>query len=158
METYFWDGQFSKRLFSTISEQDFSQNVGEVTYSIYLAVYWPIAQNIGTFDFGNKDKLLGMSRQSWPTNRKDIFSLTLTLHFVLVLNALIRTSSDLLEFNQTHNAAMFSSKCETFALQIHHTYLLDILFVLKVKLGTFLPIHRCAFWFNLKYIFVLLCK
>jgi len=40
---------------------------------------------------------------------------------VLVLNALVRKSSDLLEFNQTHNAAMFSSKCETFALLIHHT-------------------------------------
>jgi len=36
--------------------------------------------------------------------------------------------------------------------------LLDIVFVLKVKLGTFLPIHHCAFWFNLKYIFVSLCK
>jgi len=35
-----------------------------------------------------------------------------------VLNALIRKSSDLLEFNQTHNGATFSSKCETFALQI----------------------------------------
>jgi len=40
---------------------------------------------------------------------------------VLVLNALVRKSSDLLEFNHTHNAAMFSSKCETFVLQIHHT-------------------------------------
>jgi len=28
---------------------------------------------------------------------------------VLVLNALVRKSSDLVEFNQTHNAAMFSS-------------------------------------------------
>jgi len=37
---------------------------------------------------------------------------------VFVLNALIRKSSDLLEFNQTHNAAMFSSKYEIFALQI----------------------------------------
>jgi len=27
----------------------------------------------------------------------------LLLHFVLVLNALVRKSSDLLEFNQTHN-------------------------------------------------------
>jgi len=35
--------------------------------------------------------------------------------------------------------------------------LLDILLVLKVKLGTFLPINRCPFWFNLKYIFVSLC-
>jgi len=27
VETKFWDGEFSKRLFSTISEQDFNQNV-----------------------------------------------------------------------------------------------------------------------------------
>jgi len=54
------------------------------------------------------------------TNKsKRYYSLTLT--FVLVLNAQVRKSSDLLEFNQTHNAAMFSSKCETFALQIHRT-------------------------------------
>jgi len=46
---------------------------------------------------------------------------------VLVLNALVRKSSDLLEFNQTHNAAMFSSKCETFALQIHHICLQKLL-------------------------------
>jgi len=32
---------------------------------------------------------------------------------VLVLNALVRKSSDLLEFNQKHYAAIFSSKCET---------------------------------------------
>jgi len=36
--------------------------------------------------------------------------------FVPVLNVLVHKSSDLLEFNQTHNAAMFSSKCEAFAL------------------------------------------
>jgi len=36
VETWFWDGEFRKRLFSTISVQDFSQNVGEVVYSIYL--------------------------------------------------------------------------------------------------------------------------
>jgi len=36
-----------QRLFSTISEQNFNQNIGEVAYSIYLAVYWPIAQNVG---------------------------------------------------------------------------------------------------------------
>jgi len=52
---------------------------------------------------------------------------------------------------------MFSSKCETFALQIDHLVLLDILFVLKVKPGTFFPIHRCAYWFNLQYIIVSLC-
>ena len=39
LETQFWDGELSKRLFSTISEQDFNQNVGEVAYSIYLAIY-----------------------------------------------------------------------------------------------------------------------
>jgi len=39
-----------------------------------------------------------------------------------------------------------------------HLILLDILFVLRVKLITFLPSHRCAVWFNLKYIFVWLCK
>jgi len=40
-----------------------------------------------------------------------------------------------------------------------HPVLLDILFVLmQVKLGTILPIRRCTFWFNLKYIFVSLCK
>jgi len=33
------DGESGKRLFSTISEQDFNQNVREVAYSIYLAVY-----------------------------------------------------------------------------------------------------------------------
>jgi len=43
------------------------------------------------------------------------------LHFVLVLNALVDKSSDLLEFNKNHNEATFSSKCETFALQVHHT-------------------------------------
>jgi len=65
---------------------------------------------------------------------------------VLVLNVLVRESSDLLEFNQTYNAAMFSSKCETFAFtDTSHLVLLDILFVLKVKLDTFLPIRRCAF-------------
>jgi len=32
----------------------------------------------------------------------------MTLTLVLVLNALVRRSSDLFEFDQTHNAAMFS--------------------------------------------------
>ena len=36
--------------------------------------------------------------------------------------------------------------------------LLDILFMLKVKLSTFLPIHCCAFRFTLKYIFLLLLQ
>jgi len=31
--------EFSKRLLSTINEQDFNQNVGEVACSIYLSVY-----------------------------------------------------------------------------------------------------------------------
>ena len=56
VETYFGDGEFRKRLFSTMSEQDFNQNVGEVTYSIYLAAYWPIAQNVGTW-LGIKDEI-----------------------------------------------------------------------------------------------------
>jgi len=47
---------------------------------------------------------------------------TLTLcDFVLVLNALVGKSSGLLEFNQTHIAAMFSSKSETFTLQMYHS-------------------------------------
>jgi len=54
------------------------------------------------------------------TNKKKIFYPWL-LHFVLVLNALVRKLSGLLEFDQTHNATTFSSKCETFALQVHHT-------------------------------------
>ena len=56
METQFWVGEFRKRLFSTISEKDFSQDVGEVAYSIYLAVYWPIAQNVEIWP-ENKDKI-----------------------------------------------------------------------------------------------------
>jgi len=59
-----------------------------------------------------------MSRQWWPANKKIFFPWL--LYFVLVLNALVRKSSDLLEFNQTHNAAVFSSKCETFALQVQY--------------------------------------
>jgi len=43
------------------------------------------------------------------------------LNFLLVLNALVRKSSDLLEFNQIRNAATFSSKYETFDLHVHHT-------------------------------------
>jgi len=39
VETLFCHGQFFKRLSSITSEQDFNQNVGEVAYSIYLAVY-----------------------------------------------------------------------------------------------------------------------
>jgi len=39
VETKFWDGEFSITLFSTFSEQDFNQNIREVAYSIYLAVY-----------------------------------------------------------------------------------------------------------------------
>jgi len=38
-----------------------------------------------------------------------------------VLNTLVRKSCDLPEFTQTHNAAMFSSKCETCALQVRDT-------------------------------------
>ena len=41
--------------------------------------------------------------------------------FVFVLNTLVRELSDLPQFNETHNAAMFSSKCKTFALQVLDT-------------------------------------
>ena len=66
---------------------------------------------------------------------------------MLVWNALVRKPSDSLEFNQTHNVAMFSSKCEIFALQIHHTTQSFIAHSFRVKGETrhFFPIHRCAF-------------
>jgi len=57
-----------------------------------------------------------------PTNPEDIYFVTLSLcDFVPVLNAWVRKSFDLLEFNQTHNASMFLSKCKTFALQLRIT-------------------------------------
>jgi len=47
---------------------------------------------------------------------------TVTLcDFVPVLNTLVGKSSVSPEFNQTYNAAMFSSKCKTFALQVRNT-------------------------------------
>jgi len=60
--------------------------------------------------------LLVMSRRWWPTNPKYVFPWLLQV--MRVLKALVRKSSYLLDFNQTHNSAMF---CETFALQIHHS-------------------------------------
>ena len=58
---------------------------------------------------------------------------------MLVLNAMVRKSSHLLEFNQTHNAAMFSSKCETLALQIGYITpsFVGHFFRVEVKLDTF---------------------
>ena len=47
---------FAKDCLQLINEQGFNQNVGEVAYSIYLTVYWPIAQNVGTL-VRNKDKI-----------------------------------------------------------------------------------------------------
>ena len=47
---------FAKDCLQLITEQGFNQNVGEVAYSIYLAIYWPIAQNVGTLVI-NKDKI-----------------------------------------------------------------------------------------------------
>jgi len=41
--------------------------------------------------------------------------------FMLLLNTLVPKSSDLPEFKQKHNAAMFSSKRKIFALQIRNT-------------------------------------
>ena len=58
---------------------------------------------------------LVMPRQWWPTNPKDIYSVTLSLcDFVPVPNALVCKSFDLLAFNQTHNASMFSSSTKHF--------------------------------------------
>ena len=63
-----------------------------------------------------------MPREWWPTNPKYIYSVALTLSdFVPVLNTLFRKLFDLSEFNEIHNAAMFSSKCKTFALQVRTT-------------------------------------
>jgi len=50
---------------------------------------------------------------------KDIYSVTLTLcDFVPVLNTLLHKSSDLPEFNQTHNAVFIL--VQTFALHVHN--------------------------------------
>ena len=64
------DGEFSKRLFSTISEQDLTQNVGEVAYSIYLAVCWPTAQNVRTW-VRNKDKIYTYPYFLWYRDNGD---------------------------------------------------------------------------------------
>jgi len=81
--------------------------------------------------------------------------------FVLVLNALVRKSFELLRFNQTHNAALFSTKCETFPLHVRDTWFCWTLFSCwcRWNMVLFLPIYLCAFWFlfNLKF-FLLLCK
>ena len=78
-----------------------------------------------------------------------LFRDSYTLRLVPVLNTLVRKSSDLPKFNQTHNAAMFSSKGRNICfIGTWNLVLLDILYVLmQVKPGTFLPIHRCAFSF-----------
>ena len=39
-----------------MSEQDFNHTAVEVSYSIYLAAYWPIAQNVGIW-LGIKDEI-----------------------------------------------------------------------------------------------------
>ena len=73
---------------------------------------------------------------------------------MLVLNGLVRKSSDLLEFNQTHKSHnVFIQVRNICFTDTSHLVLLEFLFVLKVKLGSFMPIYRCAFGFNLKYIF-----
>ena len=91
-----------------------------------------------------------MSRPWRPTNKKDNFfhdSYTLCLCWMHWFASRLIYSSLTKPIMQ-----------QRFHPSTSHLLLLDILFVLKVKLGTFLPIHRCAFWFNLKYIFVSLCK
>jgi len=65
---------------------------------------------------------------------------------VLVLNALVRKSSGLLEFNQNPQCSNVSIQMRNICFtDTSHLVLLDILFVLNVKLGTFLPIHHRAF-------------
>ena len=65
------------------------------------------------------------------------------------MNAMVRKSSHWLEFNQTHNAAMFSSKCETFALQIGYITLSFVGHSFRVEgeflCGTFLCGTFCQF-------------
>jgi len=95
-----------------------------------------------------------MSRQWLPTIKKYFFSYL--LHFVLVLNALIRL-------------IFFSSAKPTMQQHFHpsakhllYTYITPSFvghsFHVKGETWYFLPIHRCAFLINLKYIFVSLCK
>jgi len=136
---------------STITKQDFNQNVGEVlTYSGYILTYSSKLRDLPR----NKRlpihlvSFLVMSRQWWPTNTKDICSVTLC-RFVPVLNALVRKSFGLLEFNQTHEAALFSSKYKTFPLQVRNPHMFAG-HSLRVNVGESLyvvPINRCAFWF-----------
>jgi len=96
-----------------------------------------------------------MSRQWWPTNKKYFF--LWLLHFVFVLNALVLWVWANLKcsnvFIQVRNSCFTSTT---------HLALLDIRFVLKVKLVQYFfansPLCILAFWFNVKYIFVSLCK
>jgi len=60
-----------------------------------------------------------MPRQWLSINPNDIYSVTLT--FRACAEYIDRKSSDIPEFNQSHNAAMSSSKCKTFALQVRNT-------------------------------------
>ena len=146
-------------MFSILSEQDFNQNVGEVACSIFVPVCWTIAQNVGTW-LGNKDKIYINShslqcRDSGDQQIQKIFfldSYTLCLcwthWFVSQLNYLRLTKPQCSNvFIQVRNICFIDTS---------HLVLLEILFVLKVKLGTFSPIHSCEFWFNLKYIFVVM--
>jgi len=60
---------------------------------------------------------------------------------VPVLNAWVRKSFDLPEFNQTHNAYVFIQVQNICFTGTYHL----ILFVLtQIKLGIFLPIQPCA--------------
>jgi len=82
------------------------------------------------------------------TNKsKRYFSVILTLFdFVLVLTAVVRKSSDLLEFNQTYNAALFPSSAKhLFYKYVTPSFAGHSFVLMQVKLGTFLPIYLCAF-------------
>ena len=113
-------GSFAKDclqlLINTISIKTLEKYLPSSTYSPKLRAWLETKYTFTSF-------LAMLSRQWWPSNPKDFFSVTLKLwDFILVVNKLVCKSSDLSEFNQTHNAAMFSSKCEIFDLQIHHIY------------------------------------
>ena len=116
-------------------------------------MYWPVAQNVGTW-LGIKYKIYIYPHFLWCRENgdqqfQDIF-IPWLLHFATSACAEYMEP----KFNQTHNAAMFSSKWRNICFAgTWHLVLLDFLFVLmQVKPGTFLAIHRCAFsfLFNLK--------
>jgi len=94
-----------------------------------------------------------MLRQWWPTNLKYIFSVTRRLcAWAECIGSQVIRFTWIWPNPQRSN--VFIQVRNIRFTDTWHLVLLDTLFVLKVKLVTFLSIHRCAFGFNLKYIFV----